>query len=91
VAQEALHNVVRHAQVGRARISLEFLPQEITLKVEDSGAGFDPVQSFVPPQGWGLAGMRERVESVGGLLSIESKPGIGTVVEVAVPVFDILP
>jgi len=91
VAQEALHNVVRHAQVGRARISLDFKPQEITLKVEDSGAGFDTVQSFVPPQGWGLAGMRERVESVGGLLSIESKPDIGTVVEVAVPVFDILP
>jgi signal transduction histidine kinase len=91
VAQEALHNVVRHAQVGRARISLDFKPQEITLKVEDSGAGFNPVQSFVPPQGWGLAGMRERVESVGGLLNIESKPGIGTVVEVAVPVFDILP
>ncbi len=91
VAQEALHNVVRHAQVGRARISLEFKPQEVTLNIEDSGAGFDPVQSFVPPRGWGLAGMRERVESVGGSLSIESKPGIGTVVEVVVPVFDILP
>jgi signal transduction histidine kinase len=91
VAQEALHNVVRHAQVGRARISLDFKPQEITLKVEDSGAGFDPIESFVPPRGWGLAGMRERVESVGGLLRIESKPEIGTVVEVAVPVFDILP
>jgi signal transduction histidine kinase len=91
VAQEALHNVVRHAQVGRARISLDYKPQEITLKVEDSGTGFNPVQSFVPPRGWGLAGMRERVESVGGQLSIESKPGVGTIVEVAVPVFDILP
>jgi signal transduction histidine kinase len=91
VAQEALHNVVRHAQVGQARISLDYKPQEITLKVEDSGAGFNPVQSFVPPRGWGLAGMRERVESVGGQLSIESKPGMGTTVEVDVPVFDILP
>jgi signal transduction histidine kinase len=91
VAQEALHNVVRHAQVGRARISLDYKPQEITLKIEDSGTGFNPVQSFVPPHGWGLAGMRERVESVGGQLNIESKPGVGTVVEVAVPVFDILP
>ncbi|MGZ6346146.1 MAG: sensor histidine kinase [Anaerolineales bacterium] len=91
VAQEALHNVVRHAQIGQARILLDFKPQEITLKVEDSGAGFDPVQSFVPPRGWGMAGMQERVESVGGLLSIKSKPNIGTVVEVAIPVFDILP
>jgi signal transduction histidine kinase len=91
VAQEALHNVVRHAQVNRAKITLEYQPQEIYLKVEDSGAGFNPVESFVPPRGWGLAGMRERVESVGGQLTIVSKPGTGTVVEVDVPVFDILP
>jgi two-component system, NarL family, sensor histidine kinase UhpB len=91
VAQEALHNVVRHAQVSRAKITLEYQPQEIYLKVEDSGAGFNPVESFVPPRGWGLAGMRERVESVGGQLVIVSKPGTGTVVEVDVPVFDILP
>jgi signal transduction histidine kinase len=91
VAQEALHNVVRHAQVSRARISMEYQPQEVNLKVEDSGTGFNPVESFVPPRGWGLAGMRERVESVGGQLNIISNPGKGTVVEVDVPVFDILP
>jgi signal transduction histidine kinase len=91
VAQEALQNVVRHAQVRLARIVLVYQSQEITLKIEDSGVGFNPVQSFAPPRGWGLAGMRERVESVGGQLSIESRPGIGTIVEVAVPVFDIIP
>jgi signal transduction histidine kinase len=91
VAQETLHNVIRHAKVRQARILLVFLPQEITLKIEDSGIGFNPVQSFAPPRGWGLAGMRERVESVGGLLCIESEPGMGTIVEVTVPVFDILP
>ena len=91
VAQEALHNVVRHAQIRQARIILVFQSQEITLKIDDSGLGFNPVQSFAPPRGWGLAGMRERVESVGGQLSIESEPGMGTIVEVAVPVFDILP
>jgi two-component system sensor histidine kinase UhpB len=91
VAQEALQNVVRHAQVRQARIVLVYQSQEITLKIEDSGVGFNPVQSFAPPRGWGLAGMRERVESVGGQLSIESRPGIGTIVEVAVPVFDIIP
>jgi signal transduction histidine kinase len=91
VAQEALHNIVRHAQVRQARILLVYQSQEVTLKVEDSGAGFNPVESFAPPRGWGLAGMRERVESIGGQLSIESEPGKGTIVEVAVPVFDILP
>jgi signal transduction histidine kinase len=91
VAQEALHNVVRHAQVTQARITVVYQAQEITLKIEDSGRGFNPIQSFAPPRGWGLAGMRERVESVGGQLSIQSEPGIGTIVEAAIPVFDILP
>ena len=91
VAQEALHNVVRHAQSRQARIILVYQPQEITLQIEDSGLGFNTVQSFAPPRGWGLAGMRERVESVGGQLSIQSEPGKGTIVEVVVPVFDLLP
>jgi signal transduction histidine kinase len=91
VAQETLHNVIRHAQVRQARIILVFQPQEITLKIEDSGIGFNPVQPFIPPRGWGLAGIRERVESVGGQLMVESEPGMGTIIEVAIPVFDILP
>ncbi len=91
VAQEALHNIVRHAQARQARILLVYQAQEITLKIEDAGVGFNPVQSFAPPRGWGLAGMRERVESVGGQVIIESEPGKGTIVEVAIPVFDILP
>jgi signal transduction histidine kinase len=91
VAQEALRNVVRHAQVHQARISLLYQSQEVTLRIEDSGLGFNRAQSFTPPRGWGLAGMRERIESVGGQLTIETEPGLGTIVEVAVPVFDILP
>ena len=91
VAQETLHNVIRHAKVRDARILLVYQPQEITLKIEDAGIGFNTVQSFPPPRGWGLAGMRERVESVGGQLIIESEAGKGTIVEVAIPVFDILP
>ncbi len=91
VVQEALNNIIRHARTKQAQILLVFQTQEITLRVTDSGAGFDPVQTFAPPRGWGLAGMRERVESVGGQLSIESKPGKGTIIEVAVPVFDAIP
>jgi signal transduction histidine kinase len=91
VAQEALHNVIRHAQVSQARILMVFNLQEINMKIEDNGVGFNPVESFAPPRGWGLAGMRERVESVGGDLYIASEPGVGTIVEVSVPAFDIIP
>jgi signal transduction histidine kinase len=91
VAQEALHNVVRHAKIQQAQILLLYQPQEVTLRIDDSGIGFNPVQTFAPPRGWGLAGMRERVESIGGQLNIQSEPGKGTIVEVAIPVFDILP
>jgi signal transduction histidine kinase len=91
VAQEALHNVLRHAEVRETRIFLVFQSQEIILTIEDSGIGFNPVETFAPPRGWGLAGMRERVESVGGQLVLRSEPGKGTLVEVSVPVFDLIP
>jgi signal transduction histidine kinase len=91
VTQEALHNIARHAQVWQARVILVFKSQEIILKIADSGIGFNPKQSFTPPHGWGFAGMRERVEAVGGQLSIESEPSKGTTVEVIIAVFDILP
>jgi signal transduction histidine kinase len=91
VAQEALNNVVRHAQARTARIVLEYKAQEILLQIADNGAGFDVDRTFAPPRGWGLAGMRERVEAVGGLLQIESALGKGTTVAVTVQVYDIIP
>jgi signal transduction histidine kinase len=91
VAQESLHNVLRHAQVQETKILLVFQAQEITMRIEDSGIGFNPAETFAPPRGWGLAGMRERVESVGGQLVLRSEPGQGTLVEVSVPVFDLIP
>jgi signal transduction histidine kinase len=91
VTQEALTNVIRHAQTKQAVVSLRFMPREISLAISDQGIGFNPAQSFSPPRGWGLAGMRERVEAVGGQLMIHSGPGMGTKVEVIVQVFDLLP
>ncbi|MFH1909328.1 MAG: sensor histidine kinase [Chloroflexota bacterium] len=85
VAQEAVTNVARHAKTKKALIQLVYAPQQITLRVIDSGIGFDPTETFNPPRGWGLAGMRERVESVGGKLRIQSAPGKGTTIEVVVP------
>jgi signal transduction histidine kinase len=91
VAQESLNNVVRHAKTRQAQIHLIFKPQEVTLQVIDDGIGFNPAQTFAPPRGWGLAGIRERVEAIGGKLTIESGSKKGTTIEVVVPVFDIIP
>ncbi len=85
VAQEALANISRHAEVDRAILRLACGAGEVRLEVCDQGVGFNPSQELVPPHGWGLAGMRERVESVGGKFQITSAPGKGTQVKVAIP------
>jgi signal transduction histidine kinase len=59
--------------------------------ISDSGKGFNLQKSFIPPHGWGLAGMRERVEAIGGLLNIESEIGKGTKISVVITVFDLIP
>ncbi len=85
VTQEALANVTRHADTNKACVRLDYAPDAITLGVLDSGKGFDPNEPLRPPRGWGLEGMRERVESVGGQLVLYSAPGRGTTVEVVIP------
>lgn len=85
VAQEALTNVTRHAGTNQASVHLYYAPDKVTLEVLDSGKGFDPSEPLRPPRGWGLEGMRERVEAVGGRLILHSAPGRGTTVEVVIP------
>jgi signal transduction histidine kinase len=84
VAQEALHNVVRHARATRADVHLRCMPSQATLTVHDNGVGFDTSQ---PREGLGVANMQERLMAVGGRLAIESQTGIGTTVlaEVGLP------
>jgi signal transduction histidine kinase len=91
VAQEALNNVARHAHTGNACIDIKYSLQEISMSVTDNGTGFNPRQTFAPPRGWGLMGMRERLEAVGGQLSIKSAPGQGTSVSAVISVFDKIP
>ena len=69
----------------RASVALHYDPEKVTLQISDDGSGFDPNEAFNPPRGWGLAGMRERVESLSGKLDIRSAPGSGTTVEVVLP------
>jgi two-component sensor histidine kinase len=75
VAQEALHNVARHARATRVDVKLHCLPEQATLTVRDNGVGFDTNEAS---SGFGLANMQERVLDLGGRLTVESRPSIGT-------------
>jgi signal transduction histidine kinase len=83
VAQEALHNVVKHAQAGRVTLRLTGGAQELVLAISDDGRGFDTAASF--PGHLGLRSMQERVTQLDGVLSIESARGAGTTVIARVP------
>jgi signal transduction histidine kinase len=75
VAQEALHNCARHSGASLARVVVRQSPNILCLSIEDDGIGFEAGLE----KGLGLLGMEERVESLGGIFSIESQPGVGTV------------
>ena len=77
VVQEALTNVSRHSGARRASVLATAQGRRLRVMVEDDGRGFDPAAQS---RGLGLAGMRERMELVGGALRIESTPGTGTAV-----------
>lgn len=82
LAQEAINNVAKHADVTRATLSVRRTGDRIELRVADEGDGFDPAAGS---DGFGLVGMRERVELAGGELRVESAPGQGTRVTASIP------
>jgi signal transduction histidine kinase len=83
IAQEALHNTVKHAYAGQVVLRLHQTGEEVVLEVRDDGAGFDPTASF--PGHLGLHSMRERVAHLGGTFQLESTAGAGTRVCVSIP------
>jgi PAS domain S-box-containing protein len=83
IAQEALHNVVKHANAEQARIALRRVGRQLRLVVEDDGVGFDP--GDVARGHLGLIGMQQRAERVGAELEIGPRMGGGTRVAVSVP------
>jgi signal transduction histidine kinase len=83
IVQEALTNVLKHAEARHVSISLVRKDGSISAVVEDDGRGFTP--EAPPREALGLVGMRERVGLVGGRISIESAPGAGTTLAVEVP------
>jgi two-component system, NarL family, sensor kinase len=88
LVQEALTNVLRHAGVRRAEVSVAGDGERLELKVADAGRGFDPQAALAgggTASGGGLRGMRDRLELFGGSLELASAPGEGTLVVARVP------
>jgi signal transduction histidine kinase len=86
VAQEALHNISKHANASRVEVLLDRRGREMVLIIEDDGAGFDPSVRLDANRGMGLDGMHERAALIGGRLEVESEPGRGTTVFMRVPI-----
>jgi len=84
VAQEALGNAVKHSDAGHVWVDLTGGPSSVALTITDDGKGFDV--DGLPNAGLGLISMRERVESVGGVLEIHATPASGTRLRVTVPI-----
>lgn len=82
VAQEALTNVLRHAEATSAQLQLRCDERHIRLTVQDNGRGFDPAAAA---GGLGLLGMKERAGMLGGTVTIDSSPGHGTKINMEVP------
>jgi signal transduction histidine kinase len=84
IAQEAMHNTVKHAHARQVNLRLSQTSEGVLLEVGDDGVGFDAQGAF--PGHLGLHSMRERVSKLGGVLQIESAPGQGTRLRAQVPV-----
>jgi signal transduction histidine kinase len=87
IVQESLNNVVKHANATRADVRVALSGRQVTCLIQDNGAGFDlnQVLSRKGSRGLGLLGMKERVEAVGGELTIQAAPGNGTSLYITIP------
>ncbi|MFH9293016.1 GAF domain-containing sensor histidine kinase [Streptomyces sp. NPDC017520] len=85
VAQEALHNALRHSGAERVSVTLVRRGTDTVLRVTDDGAGFDPTAVRRAGRHLGLVSMRHRANSVGGRLTVASEPGKGATIEMEVP------
>jgi signal transduction histidine kinase len=85
IAQEAVGNAIKHAKATRVWIELAFEPHLVRLLVEDDGVGLTKAPGETTRAGYGLVLMQERAQQLGGTLAVESRPGAGAKVTVAVP------
>jgi PAS domain S-box-containing protein len=85
IGQEVLTNALRHSQASHFSAQLAFTPGDVLLNLRDNGRGFDPESK---QDGFGLLGIRERVEGMGGRLTIESASGTGAEISITLPAKD---
>ncbi len=85
VTQEALTNIARYAQIDQAEVRFTFREQEVEMTIHDQGVGFSPGDQGENALRFGIAGMQERVRSVGGDFRLNSSPGAGTRIHVIIP------
>jgi signal transduction histidine kinase len=89
IAQEGLTNAIKHSGSKRIEIHLAFSPSRLVLRVRDFGSGFSPEQVAGPAQGhFGLSGMSERAQRIGGSLRVHGDAGQGTLIEAELPLPD---
>ncbi|WP_051529442.1 sensor histidine kinase [Meiothermus cerbereus] len=83
IAQEALANIRKHSKARHATLTLSYLGDMVLMDVQDDGVGLQP-----PTSGsFGLRSMRERVEALGGQMTVESEPGLGTTLAFSLPLY----
>ena len=88
IAQEAINNIVRHSQARQADITIVCGEKEISLCIKDDGRGFtvaDDTDEAIRKRHWGLIGIQERLERIGGSLNLASEPGQGTLLQINAP------
>ncbi len=87
--QEALSNVLRHSGAREATLRVASDSGSLTIAVVDRGVGFDVEQEWDRGRGLGLFGLRERAEQLGATVDVDSAPGVGTTVRIALPLYEI--
>jgi NarL family two-component system sensor histidine kinase LiaS len=88
VVQEALSNILRHANATEVKVGLTHSKGEIFLHISDNGAGFDPDEKKGNKASYGLKTMKERCEEIGGVFTIRSREGEGTHIDIRVPILE---
>jgi signal transduction histidine kinase len=87
IGRELMFNVIKHAYIDSARVTLRWYDEAVSLEVEDEGAGYDPSIAASTGEGlrFGLASVRERVTALGGSYDVDTQPGDGTRVTLNIP------
>ncbi len=88
IVQEALNNIIKHARAKSITISLDYTPRETTLRIADDGSGFDPQALHQPGgagKGTGMGNISHRARLINANLTVESRPGQGTLIQLSLP------